>query len=235
MIIKRAKSELVLALTWAFRFDQVEHLAEQILKGQRFDAHPLHSLTLFFIEILQLKHGQDAVTINIHAAEPVLYTGERNDNRVTHCIQTKTLINQDKNRTFLRDYIILPGGIFLVFLRYEEPHKLCIAHPAFPLHSITPGNNRDRAICIQYCYYGEVISSSVLVYVCVSTYRVTAPENNLSMILFEDAVRGENEKNKQMWFCSNTKKQMVTVVNLCAYSHLRKYWVRELNFGYVGI
>lgn len=70
---------------------------------------------------------------------------------------------------------------------------------------------------------------------CVSTYRVTAPENNLSMILFEDAVRGENKKNKQMWFCSNTQKQMDTVLNLCAYSDLRKYWVRELNFGYMGI
>ena len=47
-------------------------------------------------------------------------------------------------------------------------------------------------------HYGEEISSSVFVYVCVyiyaSTYRVTAPENNLSMILFEEAVRGENEK-----------------------------------------
>ena len=64
------------ALTLALGFDQVEHLAEQILEGQRFDAHPLHPLTLFLIEILQLKHGQDAIAICVHAAEPVLYTGE---------------------------------------------------------------------------------------------------------------------------------------------------------------
>lgn len=32
-------------------------------------------------------------------------------------------------------------------------------------------------------------------FMCVSTYRVTAPENNLSMIRLEDAVRAEKEKN----------------------------------------
>lgn len=111
---------------------------------------------------------------------------------------------------------ILPGGIFLVFLWYEEPHKLSITHPAFPLHGVTPGNKRDKAI--QYCSYREIISCSVFVYLCVFTYRVTAPENNLSMILFEDAVTEEIKKNKQMWFCSNTQKQMDIVLNLCKYS-----------------
>lgn len=57
--------------------DQVEHLAEQILEGQRFDAHSLHPLALLLVEVLQLKHGQDAVSIRVHAAEPVLDAGER--------------------------------------------------------------------------------------------------------------------------------------------------------------
>ena len=87
-----------------------------------------------------------------------------------------------------------PGGIFLVFFRHEEPDELSVAHPAFPLHSVTPGNKSDSVVHIQYCHHGEAISSSVFVHVRVSTYRVTAPENNLSMILFEDAVRGEKEE-----------------------------------------
>lgn len=77
-ITENTKGELALTLTLVLRFDQVEHLAEQILEGQRFDAHSFHPLTLFLIEILQLKHGQDTIAIRVHAAEPVLYTGERN-------------------------------------------------------------------------------------------------------------------------------------------------------------
>lgn len=62
---------------------------------------------------------------------------------------------------------VLPGGIFLVFFRYKEPDKLSVAHPAFSLHSVTPGNGRDGAIHVQYCHYFEIISSSVYVYMCV--------------------------------------------------------------------
>lgn len=61
--------------------DQVEHLAEQILEGQGFDAHSLHPLALLLVEVLQLKHGQDAVSIHVHAAEPVLDAGERSVRR----------------------------------------------------------------------------------------------------------------------------------------------------------
>lgn len=75
---KKYHSVLVVALTWAFRFNQIKHLAEQILEGQRFDAHPFHPLTLFFIEVLQLKHGQDTITIYVHTPEPVLNAGETN-------------------------------------------------------------------------------------------------------------------------------------------------------------
>lgn len=63
----------------ALWFDQVQHLAQQILEGQGFDAHPLHPLTLLLVEILQLVHGQDAVAIRVHAAEPVLDAGETED------------------------------------------------------------------------------------------------------------------------------------------------------------
>lgn len=67
----------LLTFTLVLWLDQVEHLAEQILEGQGFDAHPLHPLTLFLVEILQLVHGQDAVAIAVHAAEPVLDAGGR--------------------------------------------------------------------------------------------------------------------------------------------------------------
>lgn len=58
--------------TWTLRFDQIQHLTEQILERQGFDAHPFHPLTLFLVEKLQLEHGQDAVTVYVHAAEPIL-------------------------------------------------------------------------------------------------------------------------------------------------------------------
>lgn len=184
----------------ALRFDQVEHLAEQILEGQRFDAHPFHPLTLLLVEILQLEHGQNTVAICVHAAEPVLYTGERND----RCreLQTHRAEMQHIKQTHRTKLLFLPGGIFLVLLRYEKPDELGVAYPAFSLHSAAPGKQEQQIhIRIHNRHYGEEISSSVFVYVrvyvYVSTYRVTAPENNLSMILFEEAVRGENEKNKQ--------------------------------------
>lgn len=63
--------------TCTLRFHQVEHLAEQILEGQRFDPHALHPLTLFLIEKLQLEHGQDAIAVYVHAAVPVLNTTDR--------------------------------------------------------------------------------------------------------------------------------------------------------------
>lgn len=46
------------------------------------------------------------------------------------------------SRTEQRAYV-LPSGIFLVFFRYEEPDELGIAHPAFSLHGVTPGNKRQ--------------------------------------------------------------------------------------------
>lgn len=33
-----------------------------------------------------------------------------------------------------------PGGIFLVFFGDEEPDELGVAHPAFSLHSVAPGD-----------------------------------------------------------------------------------------------
>lgn len=60
------------SLTLGFGLDQVQHLAQQVLEGQGFDAHPFHPLALLLVEVLQLKHGQDAVSVRVHAAEPVL-------------------------------------------------------------------------------------------------------------------------------------------------------------------
>lgn len=78
----KTEAEWPLTFTLVLRFDQVEHLAQQILEGQRFDAHSFHPLTLLLIEILQLKHGQDAVTIRVHAAKPVLYAGGERDGEI---------------------------------------------------------------------------------------------------------------------------------------------------------
>lgn len=157
-ITENTKGELVLTLTLGFRFDQVEHLAEQILEGQRFDAHFFHPLTLFLIKILQLKHGQDTIAIRVHAAKPVLYTGARNGKctqiehvtagwYVTHFLDRKKCRN-------LNNCIyscILPGGIFLVFLRNQEPNELSVAHPTFSLHSITSGNNSYSHSLLPLC------------------------------------------------------------------------------------
>lgn len=40
----------------------------------------------------------------------------------------------------------LPGWVFLVFFRYEEPNKLGVAHPALPLHGVTPGYGRKTEV-----------------------------------------------------------------------------------------
>lgn len=88
-------------LTCTFRFHQIQHLAEQILEGQRFDSHSLHPLTLLLVEILQLKHGEDAVTIQVHAAEPILNTAE-----TTRKLNCKLLFGAG---TFLRTYSCLVG------------------------------------------------------------------------------------------------------------------------------
>lgn len=121
-------------------FDQVKHLAEQILEGQGFDAHPLHPLTLFLVEILQLIHGQDAVTVGVHAAEPVLDAGERKHKRKESVWGESRLV--DWLLKLLLSVFVAPGWVFLVFFRYEEPDELSVAHPAFSLNCVAPGNQR---------------------------------------------------------------------------------------------
>lgn len=68
VIVKRA-------LTFDLRFDEVEHLAEAVLEGKGLDGHGLQPLALVLVEVLQLVHAEHAVPVQVHAAEPVLYTG----------------------------------------------------------------------------------------------------------------------------------------------------------------
>lgn len=38
----------------------------------------------------------------------------------------------------------IPGRVFLIFLRNEEPHKFSVAHPALSLHQISPEDGDER-------------------------------------------------------------------------------------------
>lgn len=51
------------------------YLAQTVVKWQRLDAELLHPLQLLLVEVLQLVHGDDAVPVQVHAAEPVLDGG----------------------------------------------------------------------------------------------------------------------------------------------------------------
>lgn len=127
-------------LTLVLWFNQVQHLAEQILEGQGFDAHPLHPLTLFLVEILQLVHGQDAIAVGVHAAEPVLDAGERKHKHKESVWDESAFL--DWLLPLLPGICVAPGWVLLVFFRYEEPDELGVAHPAFSLHGVAPGNQR---------------------------------------------------------------------------------------------
>lgn len=59
--------------TFKLGLDQVEHLAEAVLKGKGLDSHGLQLLTLLLVEVLQLIHAQHPVPVQVHAAEPVLH------------------------------------------------------------------------------------------------------------------------------------------------------------------
>ena len=193
--------------TWALGFDQVKHLAEEILEGQRFDAHSFHPLTLLLVEILQLKHGEDAVAVCVHAPEPVLDTKERYDVRL-HTSKTSNIHHTHKK------YICsttqngatptwwdssCPPQIWGT-RQTQRSSSFLLSAPRYPW-------KQGRAIHSQCCQYGAVISWSVFGF--ASTYRVTAPENNLSMILLEDAVGRENQdKYTRCDLCSNTQRQV---------------------------
>lgn len=106
-------------LTWILGLDQVKHLAEQILEGQRFNAHPLHPLALLLIKVFQLKHGENAVAIDVHAAIPVLYAAETNGRQVVGvCVSEsdRKLVKQMVSHGYPSSCVI-PGWVFLVFLR----------------------------------------------------------------------------------------------------------------------
>lgn len=66
---------------------------------------------------------------------------------------------------------LIPGGILLVLLGDEEPDELGIAHPAFPLHGIAPGNKREtETFTFGAATNGEVISSSLCVFMCARSH-----------------------------------------------------------------
>ena len=61
-----------LSLTITGWFHQVKHLAQQIMEWQGLNAHGFHPFALLLVEVLQLVHGQHAIPIHVHAAEPIL-------------------------------------------------------------------------------------------------------------------------------------------------------------------
>lgn len=61
-------------LTFDLWLDKVEHLAEAVLERQGLDSHGLQLLALLLVEIFQLIHTEHPVPIQVHTAEPVLYT-----------------------------------------------------------------------------------------------------------------------------------------------------------------
>ena len=63
------------APTFDLGLDKVEHLAEAVLEGKGLNRHGLQLLTLLLVEVLQLVHAEHPVPVQVHAAEPVLYTG----------------------------------------------------------------------------------------------------------------------------------------------------------------
>ena len=51
------------------------YLTKTVVEGQGLDAELLHALQLLLVEELELVHGEDAVPVQVHAAEPVLDGG----------------------------------------------------------------------------------------------------------------------------------------------------------------
>lgn len=83
--------------TCRLRPDQIQHLAETVLKWQWFNGHGLQLLTLLLIEVLQLEHGQNSITIQVHTPEPVLYATEPRVALIIHTIYTEALISVQNN------------------------------------------------------------------------------------------------------------------------------------------
>ena len=52
------------------------YLTETVLEGQRLNAKHLHLLHLLLVEELHLVHRDDAVTVQVHAAKPILNTAQ---------------------------------------------------------------------------------------------------------------------------------------------------------------
>lgn len=81
-------------LTFDLRLDEVEHLAEAVLEGKGLDGHGLQLLTLLLVEVLQLVHAEQPVPVQVHAAEPVLYAGRREEGGMEVCVCEKRHVKE---------------------------------------------------------------------------------------------------------------------------------------------
>lgn len=61
----------------------------------------------------------------------------------------------------------LPGWVFLVFFRYEEPNELGVAHPALPLHGVTPGYGRKTEVSSHSPLQIEFSNHPLCLFICV--------------------------------------------------------------------
>ncbi len=60
------------SLTFLLGIDHVENLADCVFYRQAVDVEIQEPLQDFFVEIDQLKQGEDTISIQIHASEPIL-------------------------------------------------------------------------------------------------------------------------------------------------------------------
>ena len=82
------------------------NLTEAVLERQCLNAQHFHLLHLLLIEELHLVHGDDAVTVQVHAAEPVLNTTQP-DTTATACTTEK--YDQNTNTVGLNSRMTMAG------------------------------------------------------------------------------------------------------------------------------
>jgi len=59
-------------LVFSCRPNHIQHLTKTVIVGQGLDTELFHPLELLLVEELELVHGENAVTVQVHTAEPVL-------------------------------------------------------------------------------------------------------------------------------------------------------------------
>jgi len=81
-------------------------LTEAVLERQCLNAQHFHLLHLLLVEELHLIHGDDAVTVEVHAAEPVLNTRQP-DTTATACTTEK--YDRNTNTVGLNSMMTMAG------------------------------------------------------------------------------------------------------------------------------